>query len=162
VKQFRRGLILVITLGSLPLMFAGSPPGRAVARAVPSPSAPAEVQMSGTVVLKDGKYFLSDEKSHSTVELRGKAVKRYAGKRVSVTGHPMAGATLSAGLTAVIVVSKIGTAVAVAGAATAAATTAGVSAVALTTLGITTATAGTLGGLYASGAISEDQPASRP
>jgi len=143
-------------------MFAGSPPGRAVARAVPSPSAPAEVQMSGTVVLKDGKYFLSDEKSHSTVELRGNAVKRYAGKRVTVTGHAMQGATLSAGLTEIIVVSKIGTAVAVAGAATAAATATGVSAVALTAIGATAAAAGTVGGLYASGAIGEDQPASRP
>ena len=142
-----------------------SPPSRDVDRAVPaSPAVPAEIQMSGTVVVKDGKYFLSDEKSHRTVELRGSAVKRYAGKRVTVTGHAMQGATLAAGVTEVILVSKIGTAVAAvaAGTATVAATTTGVSGVTLTAIGTIAAAAGTVGGLYASGAVGEDQPASRP
>jgi hypothetical protein len=120
--------------------------------------------MSGTVVVKDGKYLLSDEKSRRAFELRGRGVKRYAGKRVTVTGHAMQGATLAAGVTEVIMVSKIGTAAAVAtGTAIAAATTAGVSGAALTAVGATAAAAaGTVGGLYASGTIGSDQPASRP
>jgi hypothetical protein len=83
---------------------------------------------------------------------------------VSVQGQAIVTDPLPPGVTDVIVVSKIGaaTGTGAAGTATAAATNSGLSGTALTGIGVAAAAAGTLGGLYASGALTSDQPASRP
>jgi hypothetical protein len=139
-------------------MFGKEPSGKTADRAVASVDNSAEVQMSGMVLFKDGRYFLRDEKSGRTIELRGNAVKHYSHKRVTVSGR----ATGPPGSTEVILVSKISTGTAGAGPTAApAATTKGMSGVTMTAIG-TAAAAGLVGSLYLSGSIGEDQPASRP
>jgi hypothetical protein len=157
LKKLQCSLILMFMLGSLSFM-----------NAAPQDNAsgpPAPVEWSGMVIGKDGKFLLTDEKSQQTIELRGKNLKRFAGKTVNVKGRKVAGAVPIAGGAEVILVTNIGTAAATgvaAGTATAAGASSGLSGAAVAVIGGTAAAAGTVGGLYASGTIGEDQPVSQP
>jgi len=55
-------------------------------------SAPSK--LTGCVVNKDGRFFLTDETSNVTVELRGPDLPQQAGHKVEVTGAQLPGVTL--------------------------------------------------------------------
>ena len=49
--------------------------------------------MTGTEEFKDGKYFLTDDTTHVTVQMEGPDLAKFAGKCVEVTGSIIPGAT---------------------------------------------------------------------
>ena len=120
-------------------------------------------QLTGKLTERGGKYFLTDETTKVTVELRGSNLKSMVGKQVQVVGSPAAGETAAAGASQVINVTQIteagskkrGAAAAGAGggAAAGAGTTSGLSTTTIAVLGGVAATAGIVGGLYAAGTI---------
>lgn len=55
--------------------------------------ASAPSKLSGCVVSKDGRFFLTDETSNVTVELRGPGLSQQAGHKVEVTGAQLPGVT---------------------------------------------------------------------
>ena len=66
--------------------------GALVASAAPRP--PASVQsgnatlsVEGKLTGTGGKYFVTDEATNATVEVRGEGLQKYVGQRVSVTGQ---------------------------------------------------------------------------
>jgi len=152
----------MLMAGSLSLMIAAPRPGRAGVQLDPtSPGHHTSIQLTGKVTAKNGKYLLTEEKKHLTVELRGTDLERYAGKTVTVTGEVLADAIPVPGATEVVLISDVGIVVGKAGVAAAGVKT-GLSGAKIAVFGTTAAVAGTLGGLYASGAIQDDKPASRP
>lgn len=151
-------LISILFLGSLTLLdaspFAGRDEGQ---KSTNSPTDPASAQLSGKLIVAQGKYLITDEKTQITFEVQGPGLARYEGMIVSITGRAVVGATPVAGTTQVISVAKIGAKVK----DSTVATKTGSSATKVVILGSTVA-GGTIGGLYGSGAIGSDKPASRP
>lgn len=151
-------LVSILFLGSLTLLnaspFAGRDEGQ---KSTKSSNDPTPAQISGKLTVAQGKYLLTDEKTQITFEVQGRGLARYKGMIVSITGRAVVGATPLAGATQVISVVRIGATVK----DSTVATKTGSSAAKLAILG-STAAAGTIGGLYGSGAIGSDKPASRP
>ena len=131
--------------------------------AAPPPGTPA-LELSGKLVAKDGKFLLTDSKSKQTFELRGEQLTRFAGMQVIVTGDALADAGSSADATKVVTVATITTPAGKrgAGAATAAGAKTGTGTAKIAAISAAAVVGGTVGGLYASGAIGDSQPASRP
>ena len=160
MKPFLCLVVATLMLGNQTLVL-GAPPQAAAA---------SSIQLTGKVEAKGGKYQLRDEKTRMTYELRGTGLQQYAGKKVSVKGQVIPGAVLTAGISNVVQVDQIddtsraGAAAAAAGAggAVGAGATAGLSAATIGVIVGVAGVGGTLGGLYASGAIGKDEPASRP
>lgn len=110
--------------------------------------------MSGTLTVNSGKFFLTDEATRLTVEVRGADLRRYAGQKVSVKGVVSPGLADSP---QVLTVSQISRA-AIGGRAAAAGVKAGLSKAAV--VGIAgAATAGTVGTLYAADVIGGEEAA---
>src|SRR4051794_11938188 len=68
--------------------------------------------MSGTLMAKDGKFFLTDESTHAMVEVRGEGLQKYVGKKVTVSGQVAPGVE---GNPAILTVSTVKNAVALGG-----------------------------------------------
>jgi hypothetical protein len=135
-------------------------PGTALNLAAQAAGASAPVRMTGVVTVKNGVYLLTDATTHVTVELKGSDLKKYVGKRVSITGTPsgpsnVTGASQIITIASVNVIAAAGAAGAgAAGAGAAAAgTSAGIGIGTVAVIGGVVATAGTIGGLYAAGTI---------
>ena len=116
--------------------------------------------MSGTLTEDKGKFFLTDEASKVTVEVRGEGLQQYAGQTVNLTGQLVPGST---GSPEILIVSEVGRKAA--GAVTAKAAGAGIKAglSKAAVVGIAGAgTAATVGTLYAADVIgSSETPVSR-
>jgi hypothetical protein len=122
------------------------------------PGSQAESTMSGTLTSADGKFFLTDEATRTSVEVRGEGLEKYVGQRIRVSGQVAPG---PAGAPQVLAASQVSRAAAVAGkAAKAAGVKAGLSKAAVVAVGAG-ATAATVGALYAADVIGEDKPVSR-
>ncbi|MCC6536824.1 MAG: hypothetical protein IT162_04695 [Bryobacterales bacterium] len=67
--------------------------GRALEFEPSQAGASAPSKLSGCVVSKDGRFFLTDETSNVTVELRGPGLAQQAGHKVDVTGAQLPGVT---------------------------------------------------------------------
>jgi hypothetical protein len=63
--------------------------------------------VTGVEKLKDGKYFLTDDTTHVTVQLEGADLEKYVGKCVEVTGSIIPGATLASPASQLIQVATI-------------------------------------------------------
>jgi hypothetical protein len=126
----------------------------AVASAAQSPASQAgqmTTSMSGSLTEKGGKFFLKDEASHSTVEVRGEGLQSYVGQNVNLTGQVVPGST---GSPEILIVSEVSRKVA--GVATGKAAAAGVKAGLSKAVVIGAAgggTAATVGSLYAADVI---------
>jgi hypothetical protein len=59
----------------------------------PQAGASAPSKMTGCVVNKDGRFFLTDETTNVTVELRGAGLEKQAGHKVEITGSQLPGVT---------------------------------------------------------------------
>jgi hypothetical protein len=115
--------------------------------------------MSGTLTSQNGKFFLTDSATGTKVEVRGEALQKYVGQKVTVAGQVTPGA---AGSPQVLVASSVSRAAAISGGkAAAAGVKGGLSRAAI--VGVAGgATAATVGTLYATDVIGdEDQPVSR-
>jgi hypothetical protein len=66
--------------------------GMAMAFDTPVSGGSTAFDVTGTVTLREGKYFLTDATSNVTMELRGGEIDRYVGKKVEVTGSVIPGA----------------------------------------------------------------------
>ncbi len=62
----------------------------------PQAGASAPSRLTGCVVNKDGRFFLTDETSNVTVELRGAGLAEQAGHKVEITGSQLPGVTPAA------------------------------------------------------------------
>jgi hypothetical protein len=62
-----------------------------------SGAASGAVQMTGTLVSRNGAYFLTDSTTKVTVELIGTDLAKYVGQEVEVTGSTVPGVTVAAG-----------------------------------------------------------------
>lgn len=118
----------------------------------------AAATMSGALKVESGKFFLTDEASGVTVEVRGERLQKYVGKSITVTGQVTPG---PAGSPEVLIVTGVSRTAAVAGKTAAAGIKAGMSKAAI--VGIAGAgTAATVGSLYATDVIAgEEAPVSR-
>ena len=65
--------------------------GRALEFEPQSAGASAPSKLTGCVVSKDGRFFLTDETSNVTVELRGASLTQEAGHKVELTGSQLPG-----------------------------------------------------------------------
>ena len=121
---------------------------------------------TGTVSQKGGSYFLTQEGTNTTVELRGSGLAKHAGHRVQLKWTALPEQAPAMGASQVVLVDQVnpvGAAAASSG-AKAAGTVAksGLSKAAFVAAG-TGATGATVGSLYAADVIGgDDQPASRP
>jgi hypothetical protein len=77
-------------------------PGLALAFTAQAGGASTATKMSGCLVKKGDKYFLTDGATGVTVELQGAAVAAAAGHQVEITGSMIPGATAAAGASQVI------------------------------------------------------------
>lgn len=140
---------MLLTLTAL-LAFGAHSVATAAAR--PSASAQAgqpSATMSGTLTSNAGKFFLTDDATRTTVEVRGEGLAKHLGQKVSLTGELTAG---TAGSPEVLTISSISRTAAVGGKAAAAGLKAGVSKAAV--VGVAGAgTAATVGTLYATDVI---------
>ena len=59
----------------------------------PQAGASAPSKLTGCVVSKDGRFFLTDETSGITVELRGAGLDKQAGNKVEIAGYQLPGVT---------------------------------------------------------------------
>jgi hypothetical protein len=57
----------------------------------PQAGASAPSRLTGCVVSKDGRFFLTDETSNVTVELRGAGLAQQAGSKIEITGSQLPG-----------------------------------------------------------------------
>jgi hypothetical protein len=73
----------------------------------PQAGASAAVKMTGVVVFKNGKYFLTDVTSNVTVELEGPDVAKFAGKMVEIAGSVIPSATPAAPASELVSVANI-------------------------------------------------------
>lgn len=157
--------------------------GRALEFEPPQAGATAPARMSGCVVNQNGRFFLTDETTNVTVELRGANLAAQAGNKVEITGSQMPGVTPAAPaynnagqvvqVSALKTVSKkcslpagavaaAGGAAAGAGAAAAGAAGAGTAAAGVSTAvvaGVVVAAAGTAATVGVVKAVSDDEPA---
>lgn len=62
----------------------------------PQAGASAPSKLTGCVVHKDGRFFLTDETTNVTVELRGAGLEKQAGHKVEITGSQLPGVTPAA------------------------------------------------------------------
>jgi hypothetical protein len=117
-------------------------------------------KLSGTLSRRNGRFFLTDETSRVTVELRGTGLERVVGSKIQVTGQTMSGVTPAAGASHVVSVSEFnvvgGAASGAAGKAAAAGMKAGLSKGAIAVIG-GVAVAGTVGTLYATDVVGGDE-----
>ena len=74
------------------VLVASVRPGLALAFGAQAGAATA-FDMTGIEELKDGKYFLTDDTTHVTVQLEGPDLAKFVGKCVEVTGSIIPGAT---------------------------------------------------------------------
>ncbi len=134
------GTILFVGAGNPLLAGGASPPAAAIG----------QVTFVGALRAESGSFFLTDETSKVSIEVRGKKLKKFAGKRVSLTGSLVAGSAGSQVLMlSTITAAKAGAIVG----ATAAATTTGLTAGTVAAASSAAAVAGTVGGLYAADVI---------
>jgi hypothetical protein len=123
----------------------------------------AAVQIGGTLELRNGNYFLTDATSRVTFQLRGTDLAKYVGKRVSVTGSVIPGATPLGGASQVLQATNVEVATrrdalgaaggAAGGAAAGGAAAAGLSTATIAVIG-GVAVGGTVAGLAAAGTFS--------
>lgn len=59
----------------------------------PQAGATAPSKLTGCVVNKDGRFFITDETTNVTVELRGAGLEKQAGHKVEITGSQLPGVT---------------------------------------------------------------------
>ncbi len=133
-----------------------------------SASSPDSVELTGIILMKDGKYYLVDDATKVQVELRGDGLKDLIGKHAQIAGKMQSGESVAAGAPQVVIVEAAKIAAAAAGAASAsagAATAAGVaSTISTSTIasaGAVVAAGGTMGGLAATGVIGSQPSVSR-
>ena len=110
------------------------------------------VSLKGKVTKVNGKYFLTDQTTNVTVELRGSGLDKFVGKVVNLTGSIIPGATPAAGATEVVAIANI---------SLIAAGGAGLSGAALGAIIGGVAAGGVIGGLAAAGTFSSSTPVSR-
>lgn len=134
--------------------------------AAPRPPAATQIgevssTMSGTLIPRGGKFFLTDDTTRASVEVRGMGLQKYAGSKVKVTGVLSPGSGGSQQILTLSQVSRVATAGLGGGKAAAAGVKTGLSKAAV--VGIAGgATAGTVGTLYAAEVIGgEEAPVSR-
>ena len=121
----------------------------ALAYAAGAPRSPASsTTMSGTLTSKDGEFYLTDEASNSTVEVRGEGLQKYVGQKISVTGQVSAGPE---GSPVVLNATQVSRAAALGGKAAAAGVKSGLSKGAIFGIAGGGAAAATVGALYATG-----------
>lgn len=94
--------------------------GNAVRLSAAQGGATASTKLTGVVTHKAGKYFLTDEVTGVTAELRGEQMAKHAGQRITASGDLAAGATPAAGAEYVVIVQTIELPAAVSGAGVAA------------------------------------------
>ena len=90
------------------VLVASVRPGLALAFGAQAGAATA-FDMTGIEELKDGKYFLTDDTTHVTVQLEGPDLAKFVGKCVEVTGSIIPGATPPAPASQLIQVATIKT-----------------------------------------------------
>jgi hypothetical protein len=143
--------------------------GMLVARVLPgtaftmSASGSAAVEVTGTVLRVDDKFYLTDDVSKVKVELRGSNLKSLVGKHVHVVGTESGEATVAGVPQAVTVATAtpVGAGAAGAGGAATAAGVAGGGFPTLAVIGGVVVVGGTLGGLAATGVIGSASTVSR-
>jgi hypothetical protein len=82
-------------------------PGMALAFSPQAGGANASVQLSGTVQVRNGNYFINDVTTKKRIELRGDNLSQYVGKPVQINGSVIPGATPNAEATQVVQVVNI-------------------------------------------------------
>jgi hypothetical protein len=116
--------------------------------------------ISGTLARRNGRFFLTDETSRVTVELRGTGLEKVVGSTIQVAGQTMKGVTPAAGASHVVAVTEFsvvgGATSGAAGKAAAAGVKAGLSKGAIAVIG-GVAVAGTVGTLYATDVVGGDE-----
>src|SRR5215471_5849839 len=80
-------------------------PGMSLAFSPQGANAP--VQLSGTVQVQNGNYYIIDVTTKMRIELRGNNLSQYVGKPVQINGSVVPGATPAAGATQVVQVNAI-------------------------------------------------------
>ena len=124
--------------------------------------------MTGTEEFKDGKYFLTDDTTHVTVQMEGPDLAKFAGKCVEVTGSIIPGATPLSPASQLIAVATIKASSCRTGAGpgggggAGAAVGTGISTGAKVAIIGGVAAAGTVAGLAAAGSFSSGPSASTP
>ncbi|HYP07125.1 MAG TPA: hypothetical protein VER03_12915 [Bryobacteraceae bacterium] len=106
---------------------------------------------TGTLTEKEGKFFLTDDTSHTRYEVRGEGLQKYAGQKVSIGGQVVPGSTGSPDILIVSEVSRKAAAAPI-GKAAAPGVKAGLSKAAIVTVA-GAGTAATVGTLYAADVI---------
>jgi hypothetical protein len=123
--------------------------------------------MTGILQVKGETFLLTDATTNVTAELRGTALAKYAGKKVSVTGSIIGNAVPAAGASQVIQVTAIDAAsggkraAGAAGAGAAGAATGGLSAGATAAIVAGVGVTGAVAGLALTGTFSGASAASR-
>jgi len=74
------------------LLLAAIPAGRVLEFEPQAAGAAGPVQLAGCLNKRDGRYFLTDETTNVTVELRGSDLDRHVGHKVEVIGSQIPGA----------------------------------------------------------------------
>jgi hypothetical protein len=149
------------------VLVASVRPGLALAFGAQAGAATA-FDMTGVEEFRDGKYFLTDDTTHVTVQLEGPDLAKYVGKCVEVTGSIIPGATPPSPASQLIQVATIKTtscrnaagAIPGGGAGTGAAVGTGLSMGAKIAIIGGVAAAGTVAGLAAAGTFSSTPSAS--
>jgi hypothetical protein len=123
-------------------------------------SAGSTSRLNGALQRRNGRFFLTDETSRVTVELRGSGLDKVIGSRIEVLGQTMSGVTPAAGASHVVSVTSFnvvgGAAAGAGGTAAAAALKGGLSKGVIAVIG-GVAVAGTVGTLYATDVIGGDE-----
>ncbi len=153
------------------ILVAQLPAGRALAFD-PQAGGASTVKVTGPLVFRDGRYFLTDCTTRVTAELRGDNLAQYVGKKLEVTGSPIPGVTPSTGASQVVQAVTIralgkdetgGCAIPIppgGGGAGAGAAGAGISAGAKVAIIVGVGVGVTTAGLYKAGVFTEDKPVS--
>jgi hypothetical protein len=120
----------------------------------PQAGASTAAKMTGRILKRNGKYFLTDKTTNVTVELQGSNLDRYIGKSVTVTGS-ISPNMVAAGAAQVVQVTDVSLAPAAAGTgAVAGGSAAGLSTGATAAIIGGVAVGGTVAGLAAAGTFS--------
>ncbi|MCZ2157448.1 MAG: hypothetical protein LC114_26730 [Bryobacterales bacterium] len=135
--------------------------GNAVQLSATEGGATASTKLTGVVTHKAGTYFLTDEVTGVTAELRGEQIAKYVGKQITATGDLAAGTTPAAGAEYVVVVHSIELPAAASGSAAAAAAGMSVAAKAGIVAGIAVA-GGVTAGVVAAGDESPETVSPEP
>ena len=129
----------------------------------PQGGAAAAVKLTGVLVSRDGKFFLTDSTANVTMELQGTDFAKYVGQTVEVTGSTVPGVAAATGASQVVQVATIkpvGNKKKAAGATGAGAVGAGLSHGAVAGIVGGVVVGGTLVGLAAAGTFSGSPSAS--